>query len=397
MSKKITVAVSVALVLIVAAIGIFFYSSKKITVAFYNIGEKQKREITATIEKTLQKKNFTINTIEFKPSVPLSEQITRKNMPDILFTLSGYSVQESVEIAKLNLISPKITSGMTSSMRTAIIQKNGKSAALPILSSHFELDIDLQEFQNSETKQVNTWSDVEKFMREQKRRKEFPLVFAGGNPDFLLTLLGALAESIDGIDSYTAAVKILKEEESPAKAAEKLCDEPDSPLATSIRQLKSWYKQGFIHPGVFSFQQNDTEAFASNKLSSVMILSLEDHRNTPQETISRYTSVFFPSTIVSSLRAFTGNTYYAVPTKNSYKTKNFLKELVSTETQESLSRATGLAPVLNQCRTPDKQADDARYWITATTAPLAGLSQEVSLSKETKKLLAAEIAARIKQ
>ena len=76
--------------------------------------------------------------------------------------------------------------------------------------------------------------------------------------------------------------------------------------------------------------------------------------------------------------------------------ETLVSHLVQKEYQEDLSRASGLAPVLAQCRTPDKQADDARYWIAATTAPLAGLSSEVYLSKEQKTKLSAEIAAKIR-
>ena len=61
-----------------------------------------------------------------------------------------------------------------------------------------------------------------------------------------------------------------------------------------------------------------------------------------------------------------------------------------------MSRATGLAPVFAQCRTPDRQADDVRYWVAATNAPLAGLSREVALSKKQKDELAQDLAAKIK-
>ena len=80
----------------------------------------------------------------------------------------------------------------------------------------------------------------------------------------------------------------------------------------------------------------------------------------------------------------------------SAQSEKLLTALVSKAQQEQLSQATGTAPVLKQSRTPDKQSDDARFWIAATTVPLAGLSNEVFLTKEAKITLAAEIAAKIK-
>ena len=397
-NKKILIATgAVALVLLIAGGIILFKPSKEFKIAFYKIEEKQRSGITEVINKAASANNITVIFEEYNSEKSLKEQIPLTKKPNIIITGSGFSVETAIDKASGKAaIANDLSQGMTSSMRSGIKQKDGKITALPILSSHFEVDVDLAEFQSSNTKYINTWNDVEKFMREQKRKKESPMIFAGGNPDTLLDLMGAMAESIDGTESYNAAAKILHETDNPVKAAVKLCDEPDSPLATSIKQLKGWYKFGFIHPGAFSMQQNDVEAFASSRLSSVLFMSLENHRSCTQKTISRYTSIYFPSEHGANARIFTGKTYYAVPMVKSTKTEKLLAELVKPEYQEALSRSTGLAPILAQCRTPDKQADDARYWIAATSAPLPGLSNEVYLTKQKKTSIAAEIASRIK-
>lgn len=397
-NKKILIGVASAVViLLIAGTIILFKPSKNFTIAFYKIEEKQRQGITEILNKAAAAQELQPVYIEYNADKSLKEQIPLTKKPNIIITGSGYPVETAVDKASGKAaLSGDITSGMTSSMRAGIKLNDGKIAALPILSSHFEVDIDLAEFQNSNTKYINTWNDVEKFMREQKRKKESPMIFAGGNPDLLLDLMGAMAESIDGTESYNAAAKIIQTTDNPVRAAIKLCDEPDSPLATSVKQLKSWYKFGFIHPGTFSLQQNDVEAFASSRLSSVLFMSLENHRACAQKTISRYTSIYFPSEHGANSRIFTGKTYYAVPMLKSPKSEALLAALVTPEYQESLSRATGLAPVLAQCRTPDKQSDDARYWIAATTVPLPGLSNEAYLTKQQKTAIAAEIAARIK-
>ena len=397
-NKKILIGVASAVViLLIAGTIILFKPSKNFTIAFYKIEEKQRQGITEILNKAAAAQELQPVYIEYNADKSLKEQISLTKKPNIIITGSGYPVETAVDKASGKVaLSGDLTSGMTSSMRAGIKLNDGKIAALPILSSHFEVDIDLAEFQNSNTKYINTWNDVEKFMREQKRKKESPMIFAGGNPDLLLDLMGAMAESIDGTESYNAAAKIIQTTDNPVRAAIKLCDEPDSPLATSVKQLKSWYKFGFIHPGTFSLQQNDVEAFASSRLSSVLFMSLENHRACAQKTISRYTSIYFPSEHGANSRIFTGKTYYAVPMLKSPKSEALLAALVTPEYQESLSRATGLAPVLAQCRTPDKQSDDARYWIAATTVPLPGLSNEAYLTKQQKTAIAAEIAARIK-
>lgn len=397
-NKKILICTAAGILLLLIAGGIFLLTpSKNFTIAFYRVDEKQRQGITQVINDIAAKNNIQVLYVEYNPEKSIKDEIPLAKKPNIVLTTSGFALETAIDKAsKKASLPPELSQGMTSSMRAGIKQAEGKITALPILSSHFEVDIDLAEFQNSNTKYINTWNDVEKFMREQKRKKESPMIFAGGNADTLLDIMGAMAESIDGTESYTEAAKIIRTTDNPVKTAIKLCDEPNSPLATSVKQLKSWYKLGFIHPGTFSLQQNDVEAFASSRLSSVLFMSLENHRACAQKTISRYTSIYFPSEHGANSRIFTGKTYYAIPLVKSTKAEKILSELVSPESQEALSRATGLAPVLAQCRIPDKQADDARYWIAATAVPLPGLSNEAYLTKQQKTAIAAEIASRIR-
>ncbi|MBQ4378779.1 MAG: hypothetical protein II821_06245 [Treponema sp.] len=403
-NKKIILSACVILALIlVCAATALFMPSKKFTVGFYGIDDRQRQGITSVIDKILAEKQIPVTYTQYNSSKSLSSQLLLSKKTNLIITKSGFAVNEAVEkSSKKAFVPDNLTSGMTSSMRSAIIaSKNNqsKAAAIPFLSSHFEADIETQDFRNSDVKQINTWSDVEKFLKEQKRKNNTPMVFAGGESDVFLDLIGAFAESVDGVSAYTDAVKILEEGEksfNAAKIAVKLCDEPNSPLANSIKILKSWFAQGLIHNGTFSLKTGDVEAFASSKLSNVMFMNLETHRNFSQSAISRFTSIYFPSNRSANSRIFTGSIYYAVPMTKSKNADLLISALLETENQEALSRATGIAPVLAQCRTPDKQADDARYWIAATTAPLPGLSNEIFFTAEQKSQLSAEIAARIK-
>ncbi|MBR1536512.1 MAG: hypothetical protein IJ630_06210 [Treponema sp.] len=400
-NKHIIFGALLAVALLALAAGlVLFIPSKNFTVAFYKVGDRQRQGITQVIEKIAAEKGISVVFNQYDSEKSLNSQLYLSKKPNLIFTPSGFAVQDAIEnSSKKAALSADFTQGFTSSIRSALLTKDEKITAIPVLSSHFESDIETQEFRNSSVKQINTWTDVEKFMREQKRKKESPMIFAGGDPEFFLTFIGAFAESIDGISAYTDAVKIFADNAksfNPVKIAVQLCDEPNSPLANSVKLLKSWYGQGLIHRGAFSLKMNDVEAFASSRLSSVSFMSLEAHRDFAQSTISRFTSIYFPSEYGANSRVFTGNIYYAVPMKTSKATEGMLSSLLSTEYQEALSRSTGIAPVLAQCRTPDKQADDARYWIAATTAPLPGLANEIFLTAEQKKQLSAEIASRIK-
>ena len=70
--------------------------------------------------------------------------------------------------------------------------------------------------------------------------------------------------------------------------------------------------------------------------------------------------------------------------------------MISKEGQEKLCAQTGFAPVLAQCKTVDRQADDARYWVAATNPPLQGLSRDITLTAEQKEDLSKSIQAAVR-
>ena len=134
-----------------------------------------------------------------------------------------------------------------------------------------------------------------------------------------------------------------------------------------------------------------------NNMASVVVMSLADHRNIAHNAIEPFTSIYFPSDITPDSRHFVAPIFYAVPFTNNKKALLKMENLIAVETQETLTRATGLAPVLARCRTPDKQADDARYWVAATNTPLPGLSRETTLSDDQLHALGVALTALIRR
>jgi len=243
-NKRIIFGALLAVALLALAAGlVLFIPSKNFTVAFYKVGDRQRQGITQVIEKIAAEKGISVVFNQYDSEKSLNSQLYLSKKPNLIFTPSGFAVQDAIEnSSKKAALSADFTQGFTSSIRSAVLTKDEKITAIPVLSSHFESDIETQEFRNSSVKQINTWTDVEKFMREQKRKKESPMIFAGGDPEFFLTFIGAFAESIDGISAYTDAVKIFADNAksfNPVKIAVQLCDEPNSPLANSVKLLKS--------------------------------------------------------------------------------------------------------------------------------------------------------------
>lgn len=398
-NKKIVI--SAAAVLLAAfAVSLIPLLNRKNTIAIYGLGEPQTEAIKSQLLEISEEKKLGLDVLILSNEKSISSQLNLSPKTLAVITTSGYAMESAVKKANKKAgVSFDLTSEMTSSMRnSAILNENKKVAAIPLLSDNLEIDIDTQAFRTSGMEAIATWNDITTFGRIQKRRIDFPLAFAGSDGQFFLDLLGGFAEAFDGQTSYNKAAEILRgaagKKFDAVEIAKNLADNPDSPLITSIRFLKNWYKNGILNANTFSLSKKDIDAFVANSLAYGIFMTLSDHRNT-ENKISNYSSIYFPSDKSASSRTFTSSTIYAVSLKKSKSVEKLISDLVSADGQEKLSRATGFAPVLSHCRTPDKQADDVRYWIAATNPPNAGLGHEAYFTKEHFRQLGKELAARV--
>ena len=155
--------------------------------------------------------------------------------------------------------------------------------------------------------------------------------------------------------------------------------------------LKQLVKKGYITTASKQLIHTDINSYIQQRVTKSFFTTLSVHRTYDINAVSRFSTIYVPSKNEASLRHFTATTTYAVPLTPNQNVEFIVEQLVETETQSTLSQTTGLAPVLANCRTPDQQADDARYWIAATNAPLAGLSHEADLSESELNRLADEV------
>lgn len=403
-NKKIILISGICAVLILALCFIIFLCPKSSTsVAFYGIEENSKNAIQTCIEEWAKENKIKVTFFSLEDSKALKKQPLALKKADLLFTTSGAGVKYAKDSSSKKAgFAPQLLNEMTTSMKaTAFLNDEGSLVkALPVLAGNFELSIYLSAFKNSGMSSLATWSDFETFLKKQKRTLESPLIFAGADSTTFLDLLGALTEAFDGINEYKKAAEFLnsfaKGKLKTTELAEELCSSYNSPLYTSAKQLSEWYKNGFLGRDCFNLTQKDIRAFMNARLSSAVFMSLSNHRAVDSNTIRAFSSIYLPSETEPGSRAFTAPVIYAVPMEKSSKLTQLAGFLASVQGQEKLSRSSGLAPVFSHCKTPDRQADDVRYWLAATNAPLAGLSREADLSKKQKDEIAKELAAKIR-
>ena len=402
--QKCIVITGIIAVILAVAVSIFATGRfRRPLVAFYRIPEQNIPFIKSLLEKDADFK-------EYDNKVSLYSQLQSGRKPDILLTTSGQPLKTAESLAPKNTSVPlALFADITTSIRSAATKAPGENyKSLPLLASHFEVDINVRKLRKTSVKNINTWDDIASFIRESKKKNnDLGLIFAGRDGTTTLDLLSALAEALNGKAAYDAAVTIIQDtiaeyaqKEKPVNlddVASRLVEGMNAPLYDAAQFLRKWIKDGLITAESFSMDRQTLSAFMQNNMASVAIMSLADHRSIKHDIIEPFTSIFFPSEMSPELRHFVAPVYYAVPFSQNSRSTALLKKLISTETQESLSYATGLAPALARCKTPDKQANDARYWIAATNAPLPGLSRETSLSDEQLRVLGAALANLIRK
>jgi len=245
---------------------------------------------------------------------------------------------------------------------------------------------------------ISTWDDIRTFNRIQKKYNDYPVAFAAKEYDLYLDLLGALTEAFEGTESYSNAAEILKNGNKKFNATaivNSLCNSENAPLKTSVDYLSSLYKDKLLNPNCFNYQNADMLSLMKARIAPTVFMTFDAHRTVDSNTIKHFSTIYLPSDKSPSERTFTAPVIYAVKMKKSSPLDFIFEELVKNETQEQLSRDTGLAPVLARCRTPDHQADDVRYWMAATNPPLAGLSREADLTRSQKQQICDLITTKI--
>ena len=306
----------------------------------------------------------------------------------MIIASSGYAVRNSAGTAGAGIDPAKIDlSDLFSSMREACISDNQKLRAVPLIFDNLEINVELSAFKMSGMKAIGTWKQIEEFAQIQKKENAYPVCFAGSDPVFLLDLLGALGEAFEGKEAYDKAAEILIQASASdnfdaADIVNKLFINSEAPIPYSIYYLNKLYKQGYITPASQYLTHSDINSYLQQRVTNLFFTTLSLHRTYDVKAIDRYSSIYLPSESSPEQRHFTATAAYAVPVSKNADLAELIQKLISTEAQTSISRATGLAPVLANCPTPDKQADDARYWVAATSTPLAGLGHEAEFSEE---------------
>jgi hypothetical protein len=374
-------------------------------IAFYGLSNVQKEALITQMNtiKNATGRSLTYTFNELDATVPLSKQV--KGKYDIVFTTLGENAKEATQLVPekktAKICMPENTlDGTTISVRqTSLRNADNSISAVPILLDHYEIDIDRSLLKQTGIKTIAAWHDIETFAVAAKKSTNAQIVFAGSDSETYLGIISALTEAFSGKEVYESGVEMIRkyvyerdEKAAPLTGADydelvkTLSATPDAPFYAAVQMLSRWYRIGLLNSEVFHMTQKDVSAFMDANSASVVFMTLSQHRLISHETIERYSSVYYPSERAASLRFFCAPVIVAIPLTSKKNVSTIINNLVSSDAQDAIGRDSGLAPVQANCRVADHQADDVRYWIAATNAPIVPLGQAAFIDEYNRDL-----------
>ncbi len=423
---KVVAAVSVAAVLLIAASLVIVYAvNKKPRAAFYGISESTRLEIVKNLQKTATRKNGKepYAVIVLDDTVSLEQSLRKSKKIDILFINDGLNAKkayETVQKKDLGFVKAESLNGISTSIKNSVpeyrdrffkntVKKNPgqeeavvlaeknrlhtKVCAVPILSDHYEINVKYDFFEKSSVGSVKSISDLEKIAEFTREKVSAPVIFAAADDTELINVYGALTEALSGKDAWKAAAAQIqnlsvseKGQKEFSELAEKLTREGgEFYMANEI--LKKWNENRFFPRNIAQISKRDVRAYVSSGGNAILFLTLEEHRSYEKNVIGEYSSIYYPSQTAGAYRHFTAPVIMAVPlSRNEISRASIIR--LSGEFQKNLTFDTGLAPVRTQAAVPDRQADDARYWIAASETPFPAMSDAAFLNAAQKSAFA---------
>lgn len=389
--------IAALLLLVAGAFTTIYAVTYKPTIAFYNVPEN----ISSLLQKEIQempltenkKKKVVFNFIELNGAEPLSKQKAVKKA-SMIFAMQDMDINEfarsNKKVVPMDL---ELASGMPTTTRENLIAKDKKLFVLPLLYDFYQIDVDRSAFQATGLRGIDTWNDLVAFGKATyaPEMDYAPFLFPGGDNDELLNVIGSLTEALEGTEALKEAERKIYRAYKTGKADRlaSVVEElslPGMPFNAAVTEIADLIKQEILHPSTLAIKENDAIFYMENSLCNTAAIRLSTHRKIKNKAVNRYTSIYFPGKENNPDRTFSAPTICGILMSKKDYSKKIMKYL-SSSLQGQLGLKSSWAPVLANCPTADKQADDVRFWIAASQGPHMPLAGAVP-SEEMQKIAA---------
>ena len=315
--KKVIISIVALIIFLIALfLVIIGISSHRPTAAFYGISESNQEKIAKVLQSTASKKKgrfLPFNIVTLDTSVSL-ENALKKQKADIVFVNRGKNSDFAAAraVKKHTTFDIELLRGMTTSVRKTAFVSDEKVAAVPLLLDNYELDVHTEKFNSSNIKVLNTLDDLEKLAWITKSSTPSPIIFPGGDNDFLINIFGALVEAVSGKSACIEGKEKLEKLIDSGKANYNSYTETLKELfadgnaySETFKLLRNWSQKEILTKNVYQINVRDMKIFMQSEIVTAAFQSLSEHRTFERPVIAKYTSVYIPAETESSVRLFT--------------------------------------------------------------------------------------------
>lgn len=387
LNKKTFIFAISSLLLIIFGIFIFLFynsSSKVIKIAFYKIPNEQQLIIkNLLINSVKENKKNEFKFLELNNNLDIIPQAKKT---DILFTNMGYSANKAVDsISKSKIddtfFDSKIIAGTSISnaefsLSTYCSTKN-KISQVPLFFDGMEMLISIQSLSETKTEAISSWSDIEKLAKNTKSVAS-GIAFAGGDADTLLAVISVLIEAFDGKEKYNSLIEKIKTYDGSMESLLETLLIQDETFHDAMQRLTNWTQKGIFNAELLDKTNEELIYIIEHYKTAIIFMPLSEHRKLSNNTAkflttlpihSNETAFYFPSIMALNTRAAMTPSVAMISMSKNKNAKEAVTFLVGSDAQEKLAFKTGLAPFIANCKIPDIQSDDLRFWIAATSSP----------------------------
>lgn len=382
--KIIMITAAVILLGLGIAVPLLCRSSATVKVAFYKIPQEQEELIKSLIidSQTADEKIQ----IKFLEDDDTKDIVTHSKKADILFTKMGLAADRSVESIpkkkiRNTLFDSSIIAGTSISAAEFALNtagsKDGKVSQIPLFFDGYEMLISIQALGETKTEAITSWTDIETFASKAKSAAS-GIAFAAGDADTLLGVISVVTEAFDGKEKYNSVIEKIRAYDGPMPNLFETLLQEDDAFHDTMERILSWKKKGIFNTELLKISKEDFFTIVERYRTAIIIMPLSDHRKLSMSTAkymttlpihSNETNFYFPSMRPLNTRSAMTSAVAMIPMTTSSNAKDAVKFLLGTDAQENIAFRTGLAPFLANCKIPDMQSDDLRFWIAATSEP----------------------------
>lgn len=363
-------------------------------VAFYNVPPKVSDTILTMLnseQKINKEKKFEALILDNTIPLSMQEKILKKS--DFLVATNDYDVKNFLSsFKKIKNLPKTLMDGFPSSTVETIpvIQDSIKYA--PVLYDFYEIDVNYPAFVEHGFQNLALWNDLISFSSSARGDLPSPLLINGADDVFFIDVFGMILETLYGYEElqkledaiYAAFKKDLSLNSANNEILQRKLVEltsGDTALNNTMLSIIKMINAELLPKNYKDFVAKDFEFFMDGNLCAAAFTKLSRHRELKYSTLKNYKSIYSPSVYPTQERKFQAPQIIAASLNKNMS--DYVKLLCETN-QSELCTTTGLAPVQKNCSVPDVQADDVRYWLAASSGPVAPLSASVPSAKAQK-------------